>query len=126
MGPGAAFRAAEEQDLFWRLLVAGRSGRHVVAAVVDHPAWRTFRQLLSTEWAYGVGAGALVAKARRLGVDGPTLRGRAWDNGVALAARGLRRGWKRPAVRLCVRAAGVVVGAVRARRLALGPDHRFS
>ena len=126
MGPGARLRAAEDHDLFWRLLVAGGTGRHVADAVVDHPSWRRTLDLVRTEWAYGVGSGALAMKARRLEVGGPTLRNRLWDEGLVLTVRLARRGWERPALRQLVRVAGVLAGAARARSLAIGPDRRFS
>ena len=116
MGPGAPMRAAEDHDLFWRLLVAGCRGRHVDDAVVEHPAWRSFRDMVATEWAYGIGTGALTIKVRLSGTAGPTVRVRAWDQGLVKAAEAGRRNWKRPAIRHAVRSLGVVAGAAAARR----------
>jgi GT2 family glycosyltransferase len=126
MGPGGPLRAAEDHDLYWRLLDAGFTGRHVHEAVVVHPAWRRGVELLRTEWAYGVGTGALAMKARRLGRPGPALRTRVWDEGFALAAKLAWRRWERPALRQATRAAGAVAGALRARHVAIGDDRRFT
>lgn len=126
MGPGARLRAAEDHDLFWRLLRAGGSGTHVREAVVDHPSWRGTRDLVRTEWAYGIGTGALAMKARRLRAHGPSLRTRLWDEGLVLAARLAWRRWERPALRQLVRVAGVLAGAVRARSIDIDADGRFS
>lgn len=119
MGPGAPLRAAEDHDLFWRLLIAGHRGRHVDDAVVEHPAWRSFRNMIATEWAYGIGTGALTIKVRLAGVAGPTVRVRAWEQGLVKAAEAGRRNWKRPAIRHAVRSVAVVAGAAAARRRAV-------
>jgi GT2 family glycosyltransferase len=78
LGPGAAFPAAEDNDLGFRLLEAGYAIHYVPQAVVYHRAWRTSRHYLPLRWSYGVGQGAFYAKhlhgrdlymLRRLGHD---------------------------------------------------------
>lgn len=64
LGAGARFRAAEDVDLFDRLLAHG-VGEHVPAAVGRHDQWRGRGELLRLEVAYGTGYGVRVAKLRR-------------------------------------------------------------
>lgn len=126
MGPGAPLLAAEDQDLFWRLLRAGWAGDHAHDAEVRHPAWRDRTMMLRVEWTYGVGTGALTAKATRLGDrDGPRLRSRLWDEGAVRIVDLVVRRRLGTAARQSVRTAGTVVGRVRARRFAIGEDGRF-
>ena len=70
LGAGARFRAAEDLDLFDRVLVRG-GGWHATAAVAVHEQWRGRPELLRLEFAYGIGFGARLAKLVR------TDRGRA-------------------------------------------------
>lgn len=65
LGPGAPIPAAEDVDLFDRALRLG-VGWHAADAVADHEQWRSRRELLRLELAYGVGYGARVAKQLRL------------------------------------------------------------
>ena len=80
LGPGTAFRAAEDLDLFDRALLHGH-GWHTTAAVGQHEQWRGRRELLALEWAYGIGFGARLAKLTR--TDGSRAR--------AIASYELRR-----------------------------------
>ena len=57
-GPGARYRAAEDHDLFDRLLAAGFAGRYEPAVAAEHEQWRQRWALVGLEWAYGVGTGA--------------------------------------------------------------------
>lgn len=72
LGAGARFRSAEDIDLFDRLLALG-DGWHAPAAVGHHDQWRSRRELLSLELAYGVGYGVRLSKVLRADRD----RGRA-------------------------------------------------
>jgi GT2 family glycosyltransferase len=121
LGAGVPLRGAEEHDLYWRLLRAGWSGVFAPDAVVVHRAWRTPRQVIGSEFGYGMGAGAFAAKVYRLDrhEGRRVFRRRLWDEGFRLAARLLRRGWERPALTQAVKAVGVAVGAARSTRLRL-------
>jgi glycosyltransferase involved in cell wall biosynthesis len=62
LGPGTALPAAEDLDLFDRLLAAGCVGRYEPAACALHVQWRNRRQLLVLDWRYGIGSGARLVK----------------------------------------------------------------
>ena len=118
MGPGTSFRAAEDQDAFWRVLGAARIGVYDPAIVVTHRLWRTRGGAVAREYAYGVGAGALAVKLIRN--DDPEawrlFRRRLWGDGFAQAARHLVKGYESGAAGAAVKAFGVLVGSVRASR----------
>ena len=59
--PGLS-RAAEDNDLCYRWLTAGRSLRYEPALVVWHQDWRSPQELIRTHIAYAHGQGALYAK----------------------------------------------------------------
>jgi GT2 family glycosyltransferase len=85
LGAGGRFRAAEDTDLFDRLLGGGLTGRYEPAARATHEQWRRIRQWVLLQHAYGVGGGARLAKLvradrRRLRV---ALRDDLWTWGVA-------------------------------------------
>jgi glycosyltransferase involved in cell wall biosynthesis len=64
LGAGGRFRAAEDLDLFDRVLPHG-TGWHEVGAHAVHDQWRDRRELLRLEVAYGIGFGARLAKLVR-------------------------------------------------------------
>ena len=115
LGPGTALAAAEDHDLFWRLLRSGWRGIYEPAAVVVHHQWRGRLASLAIEYRYGVGSGAVAAKVRRLDrkAGGRMLRRRIWTDGSASALRNLRHGYGLATARDVVRLGGVAVGAVR-------------
>jgi GT2 family glycosyltransferase len=118
LGGGGALRAAEDVDLFWRVLRAGWTGRHEPSMVVVHAQWRTTAQALRTMYSYGVGAGAVAVKAIRLGDPRGRsfLRAALLERGVLDAWRSLRAGWQTGAAGLLLKSAGTVVGACRGAR----------
>ena len=121
-GPGARFRAAEDHELFWRVLRAGWVGRYTPDAVVVHEQWRGFGAFFAASFGYGVGSGALAAKVAS--VD--AARGRALlragfvGNGIGRALSHVRAGYELGALASLVTASGVVTGRARAAR------HRWS
>lgn len=125
LGPGTSLRAAEDQDLLWRVVRAGWVGVHEPSAIVVHRQWRSGREALRTSFSYGVGAGALAVKAVHLGdPEGwPLLRARLWRDGVRLAATHLWRGYQMGAASCVLRAAGAFVGAVRAAPFSARDGH---
>jgi glycosyltransferase involved in cell wall biosynthesis len=58
LGTGSRGQAAEDVDLFYRLLVAGSVVRYEPAAVVRHE-WSPRARRLATRWSYGYGVGAM-------------------------------------------------------------------
>jgi GT2 family glycosyltransferase len=58
LGPGSPGRAAEDADLFYRLLKAGARFRYEPDAVVYHLRQSRDRRL-ATRWSYGYGMGAI-------------------------------------------------------------------
>ena len=64
-GPGTWVAAAEDQELFDRLVQAGVTGYYEPAARVFHDQWRTRRQALRLHWNYGKGMGARLARLWR-------------------------------------------------------------
>lgn len=80
LGAGGHFSAAEDLDLFDRVLRLG-TGWHAAGAHAVHDQWRTRRELFRLEISYGVGFGARLAKLLR--ADRPRAR--------AMAAFELRR-----------------------------------
>lgn len=110
LGPGTPLRAAEDADLFRRVLAAGWQGRHAADAVVLHRQWRTRRAALTTSWAYGIGAGAAARRA------GTSWRGPVLTDALHPAVRDLRAGYLTGTAAGLLRAAGAVVGTVRGGR----------
>jgi GT2 family glycosyltransferase len=62
LGAGSGGQAAEDADLFRRLLLAGAVIRYDPAAVVRHE-WQTRARRVSTRWSYGHGVGAMIGLA---------------------------------------------------------------
>lgn len=58
LGTGSRGQAAEDADMFYRLLVAGSVVRYEPAAVVRHE-WSPRARRLATRWSYGYGVGAM-------------------------------------------------------------------
>jgi GT2 family glycosyltransferase len=58
LGTGSTGQAAEDADLFYRLLLAGALVRYEPAAVVRHD-WQTRERRLATRSSYGHGVGAM-------------------------------------------------------------------
>ena len=67
LGAGTRYSAADDNDMGYRLLLAGCEVRHVPEAVVLHRAWRSKAELLRLRWNYGRGKGAFYAKHMRRG-----------------------------------------------------------
>jgi hypothetical protein len=125
LGPGHRFVAAEDGDLFDRLLAAGFRGRYEPAALAWHEQWRDRRARLRLDWCYGIGAGARLAKLAR------TDRSRAksvsrdvvvrW--GLQALAGDLRRGYRFAVATDAARLAGVTRGFVTALVVPLRAGH---
>jgi glycosyltransferase involved in cell wall biosynthesis len=66
LGAGARWRAAEDTDLFDRIIGGGRCGRYEPAAAAVHVQWRRIREWVLLQYGYGVGSGSRLAKLWRL------------------------------------------------------------
>ena len=117
LGPGTWLAAAEDLDVFDRLLAAGVAGRYVPAAVMHHEQWRDRRALLRLDWGYGKGQGARLALIRERDPErgGARRRELLWTDGVASAWRDLRAGYEFGCASTSVRTAGTAVGYAYAR-----------
>lgn len=114
IGAGSWFGAAEEADLFDRLILNGDFGEYRPDVRVDHDAWRSRRERFRQQWAYGKATGArlrlLVRRDRPRVV--PLAKRTLWKRGVKLSVRRAREGWWEGAFLNLVRMGGVVVAFV--------------
>ena len=115
LGPGTVLRAAEDQDLFWRLARQGWVARYDPAIIVTHVQWRSEARAVTRTFSYGVGSGAMAAKTIRLGErhGWQVLGHRVWRDGLARGGKDLRAGYQSGALSCVLGAAGVAVGALR-------------
>lgn len=112
LGAGGRFRAAEDNDLFDRLLAAGYRGRYEPAARAVHEQWRSRRQLLRLDWAYGIGTGA---RLRKLWVSdraraATVARAWLWDYGLRRVPHALRHAYEFELAVVAARSLGTVAG----------------
>jgi glycosyltransferase involved in cell wall biosynthesis len=124
MGPGTDLRAAEDNDLFDRLLAAGCEGRYEPEAAAWHEQWRSRRQLVPLNWAYGVGSGARLAKLLRLDPRraGAAARVLFWEWGLADVRRWLPH-FRLAALLAVVRMVAAATGLARALPLPVRDGH---
>lgn len=116
IGAGTRLPGGEDADLALRLLRAGWTGRFVPGAAVRHPAWRSRGAALRTEWGYGLGAGAVAARARRADGDWWLLRHSIGPRGLGQVGRDLRAGYQYGAVAGLIRVAGTLTGTLLSLR----------
>jgi GT2 family glycosyltransferase len=121
LGAGERLCAGEDKDAVHRLLQAGWHGATVPGAVIGHASWRTRAAAVRLSYGYGLGFGALAAKAAK--VDRAAGRRLAWravgPAGLGQALRALR-GRYLTGVLVCLAwTAGSVAGLVRGWRLPL-------
>lgn len=119
LGAGGRFPAGEDKDAFWRAMRAGWRAVFAPDLQVTHVTWRGDVEAVRVMFRYGVGAGAVVAKRRRLAAERGLAAQEVWRHGLLPAARAARRGRWGACAGALARSAGVVEGAVRARRLPL-------
>ncbi len=119
--------AAEDNDLCYRWLAAGRPLRYEPALVVWHHDWRSPEQLVRTHIGYARAQGAFYAKHLHAG-DRRVLPLLRWDlrHGLRSVARGLVRRtprWQDPYREMVVSLLrGLVTGWVESRRLGGAPS----
>jgi GT2 family glycosyltransferase len=124
LGAGAPFRAAEDNDLWDRLLAAGFLGRYEPDAEAWHEQWRRRRELLPLNWGYGFGSGARIAKLLRSDRQRALSTAHVvfWQWGVRDIGRWLpRHRWA--ALLALVRATAATAGLVRALPLRVRDGH---
>jgi glycosyltransferase involved in cell wall biosynthesis len=116
LGAGGELGSGEDKDLLWRVVRAGWVARSAPGMAVTHVTWRGDADALRTLYRYGVGAGAVAVKRRRLAGERGLLQGELWRHGLLPAARRVRHGELTSAAGALLRAAGVVAGGWQARR----------
>ena len=122
LGRGTWINAANDVELFDRLLTAGWLGRYEPAARVVHVQWRTSGENVAVFWAYGKGMGARVAKLlyrdRRRGAAllPEIVRIRGVKTAVTEVREHRRRSWLPPIVWRLGAVVGLAVGLVRLRK----------
>jgi len=125
LGAGGEFRAAEDVDLWDRLIGAGHVGRYVPEAVGWHVQWRRQRHYVGLDWSYGYGGGVRLAKLLRS--DRPRARRSTrvlfWDWGARLTGRHLAYRQFFFAALTVIRMSGVVVGFARGIVIPLDRGH---
>lgn len=110
-GPGTWVAAAEDQELFDRLVLSGVRGFYEPDARVYHDQWRSRRQALRLHWNYGKGMGARLARLWRSDRAVARRVGREVIVGDSLTSfvRALRAGYQTGAVFALLRLAGTGV-----------------
>jgi GT2 family glycosyltransferase len=103
LGPGAPGGAAEDADLFRRVMAAGWQGYYEPAAVVVHRQWRTRRASIARSFTYGRGQAAA----------GASFREAVWQDALRPAARDARKGYLTGTAAGLLRAAGALSGLRR-------------
>lgn len=121
LGAGGPLRAGEDKDAAWRLLCAGYVGAYVPDAVVEHVLWRGRRQAVRLSYGYGLGWGALAAKAIRDNRESGQglLRAGIGPLGLGQAWRDLRAGYATGTASSIAWTAGVATGVCRGWSLPL-------
>ena len=92
LGPGARLRGCNDVDLIYRIVCNGGRVVYFPDLVVHHQQWRNWRQILSCERAYALGAGGMIAKylRRDLGEAATLSLYRLWPFGVGRAPGEIR------------------------------------
>lgn len=126
LGAGGPLRAADDWDVFWRVLRAGFEAVYEPASVVTHDQWRPRDATNRVRYGYALGAGALGMKALRLAdpLGGRILADRVLRLGVRRALRGLVARRPELIVSGALDLSGGLVGAARGLRSPIR-DGRF-
>jgi glycosyltransferase involved in cell wall biosynthesis len=125
LGVGGELRSAEDTDFLWRALRQDFVGHYEPAAVVTHEQWRNRAAALRTSYGYGIGAGAVRTKIRRLAGRKAARKFTAGSLKATLrhAATDARAGYEYGTATNLVRIAGLLVGRTRAGRMSLDHGH---
>jgi glycosyltransferase involved in cell wall biosynthesis len=128
LGAGAPLRAADDWDVFLRLVREEGALAYTPRAVVRHEQWRSTRQALRVRHGYSLGAGALAVKCWKLGSPGDRvqarwlLTGRLREGAQAVLRGALTLHWFRVAAGIAT-LTGAARGAAAALRLDLRNGH---
>lgn len=111
-GPGCWTAAAEDVELFDRLILAGLPGRYEPTVRVFHEQWRTRRDALTLHWRYGKGMGGRLARLSRRDPGRAAHIGYdvIWSQGIHAAGRCLRVRYEFGAALAVLRVTGTFVG----------------
>jgi glycosyltransferase involved in cell wall biosynthesis len=111
-GPGTWTAAAEDAELFDRLVGAGLVGRYDPAVRVFHEQWRGRRDAVTLNWRYGKGMGARLARLarRRPRHAARTAYDVVWSQGVVTCLRCLRSRYELGALLAALRVLGTMTG----------------
>jgi glycosyltransferase involved in cell wall biosynthesis len=128
LGVGGELRSAEDTDFLWRALRREFVGHYEPAAVVTHEQWRNRTGGLRTSYGYGVGAGAVRTKIRRLAgrKAARTFTAGSLKATARQAVTDARAGYEYGFATNVVRVFGLCVGRTRAARMALDHGHLVS
>lgn len=111
-GPGRWTAAAEDVELFDRLVHAGFAGRYQPSVRVFHEQWRTARAGFGLQWNYGKGMGARIARLVRQ--DRQRTRHEVydvvWEDGLHAAGKCLRVHYEMGAALILTRVLGIFIG----------------
>lgn len=113
-GPGTWTAAAEDAELFDRLISAGHLGGYEPDVRVFHEQWRTRRDAVTLNWRYGKGMGARLARLtrHRPGQAARIARVVLGGQGLAAAYRCARDRYELGALLALLRVAGTVTGFI--------------
>ena len=125
LGPGTGFHAAEDLDLYDRLVHRGLFGRYEPAANGWHHQWRSRVELVRLDWGYGVGAGARIVKLlrrdrRRARV---VTRYMLWEWGFVNLWRGIVRRKEFMTAIALSRVLGMLYGIIRCLPVRISDGH---
>jgi GT2 family glycosyltransferase len=117
LGPATFFAAAEDVDLFDRLLAAGYGGRYDPRAVVWHTQWRSDGARLRVAYRYGKGMGGRLSKLARTDRERARAlrRDALWTEGVRTIGLDVRRRYEYGVALGAGRVVGTLVGLVAGR-----------
>ncbi|MCC6626031.1 MAG: glycosyltransferase [Chloroflexi bacterium] len=97
LGPGSPLRTAEDLDLVYSILKAGKTIVYTPDAIVYHDQWRSREEARQRRWEYAFGGAAMLTKHVREDGDLFALRlltVRFLDEAPLLAIRGVLKGSK--------------------------------
>lgn len=114
LGAGVPFKGGEDFDLFDRLIASGVSGRYEPSILAHHDQWRSKRERLKLDIAYGIGAGARLAKLMRTDRQHARMVARDvfWRWGLKDLGYCIRKRYEYGALAALYRLAGMVRGLV--------------
>jgi GT2 family glycosyltransferase len=117
LGPATFFAAAEDVDLFDRLVAQGYVGKYDPSVLVWHKQWRTKAARVRIGYRYGKGMGGRLAKLARTNPErSKALRHDAvYVNGVQAVARDVRNRYEYGVLLDCARLLGTYLGLVAGR-----------